>query len=330
MTEFLQSLKSDLLDRRLLPLVALVTVALVGALAYVLLSGGGGAAAPQASVAPTPATPGSHGLLASQTTTSAARAVAETVNGAPQQRRGSAHNPFTPLPGAATAATSKVLPATSASKAASATGTGSTSGASSKSEAPKTESSTPSSGGSSKPSKPAKPKAAYSVAVQFGVLPPGTSAEAASLQSFLGLSKATPLPSKKERLIEFLGVTVSGASRSASFAIEAELLPSPGGSATCLPSPVQCKVINLKEGRTEQLLYLSPSGQTVTYELRVVSIAPTSASSAAVKRALSAQVAAAGHLLSGNGLLSLSGMRYSSLVGGLTLSAANGTARHLR
>ena len=44
MTDFLNSLKADLLDRRLLPIVALVGVALVGAVAYAVLGGGGSTA----------------------------------------------------------------------------------------------------------------------------------------------------------------------------------------------------------------------------------------------------------------------------------------------
>lgn len=38
--DFLQSLKTDLFDRRLLPLLGLVAVAFVAALAYAVLGGG--------------------------------------------------------------------------------------------------------------------------------------------------------------------------------------------------------------------------------------------------------------------------------------------------
>ena len=48
MTDFLSSLKADLLDRRLLPLVALVAVGLVAAVAYAVLGGGSSAATPTA------------------------------------------------------------------------------------------------------------------------------------------------------------------------------------------------------------------------------------------------------------------------------------------
>jgi len=331
MTEFLKSLKADLLDRRLLPLVALVAVALVGAIAYVALSSGGSSEPPHVAAVPTPVSPGGVGLATSQAVTSSGRAVAETANGTTQQRHGAAHDPFTPLPGSAT--TAITASSTSTLKGAGSSGSA---GSGAKAEASKPAASSPSSGGSSQPapSKP-KPKTLYKVAVQFGVLPSGTAPADAVLQSYLDLSKATPLPSAKEKLIEFLGVTVSGSSRSASFAIDAELLPSPTGAASCLPSTAQCKVIDLKEGKTEQLLYLAPNGTSVTYELRVVSIVSSTASSASVNSVLHAQSAAAGRLLGGGGPLSLAGLHYSSLAGvlvfgGAHASSAHAAARHQR
>ncbi|MHB8532828.1 MAG: hypothetical protein ACYDC2_08910, partial [Solirubrobacteraceae bacterium] len=53
MKEFLRTLKADLLDRRLLPLVALVAAVLIAGLAYAL-SGGGGAVAGPAAAVPAP------------------------------------------------------------------------------------------------------------------------------------------------------------------------------------------------------------------------------------------------------------------------------------
>jgi len=333
MTEFLKSVKADLLDRRLLPLVALVAVALVGAVAYVALSGGGSSAPPHVAAVLTPVSPGGVGLATSQAVTSSGRAVAETANGTTQQRHGAAHDPFAPLPGSVTTVTAASTSSTLKGAASS-----SSAGSGAKTEPSKPAASSPSSTGSSGSSQPApskpKPKTLYKVAVQFGVLPSGTAPANAVLQSYLDLSKATPLPSAKEKLIEFLGVTVAGSSRSASFAIDAELLPSPTGAASCLPSTAQCKVIDLKEGKTEQLLYLAPNGTSVTYELRVVSIVSSTASSASVNSVLRAQSDAAGRLL-GGGPLSLAGLHYSSLAGvlvfgGAHASSAHAAARHQR
>ena len=56
MTDFLGSLKADLLDRRILPILVLLGVALVGALAYAVLGGGGSTATATGQVSPAPAT----------------------------------------------------------------------------------------------------------------------------------------------------------------------------------------------------------------------------------------------------------------------------------
>ena len=47
MNNFLNSVKADLLDRRLLPIVALVGLGLLAALAYAILGGGSAAAPPR-------------------------------------------------------------------------------------------------------------------------------------------------------------------------------------------------------------------------------------------------------------------------------------------
>jgi hypothetical protein len=81
MTEFLSSLKADLLDRRLLPLVALVSLALVGAVAYAALGGGSSTETPAAAIPSGPSHEAS-GLSVSQTTQETA--VAETTGGGAQ------------------------------------------------------------------------------------------------------------------------------------------------------------------------------------------------------------------------------------------------------
>jgi len=303
MTDFLKAVKADLTDRRLLPLVALVLVALVGAVAYAALGGGSSPQAPNAAVAQAPVLP--PGLATSQTTPSAQQAIAETTNGAAAQRHGAARNPFAALPGS-----TKQSAAPSTTKT---SGAGSASGSSTTTSS-KTESAPNGGGESSTPAsspKPEKPKTLYKVALQFGVLPAGTTPGAAQLKSYAELVKATPLPSAKGRLIEFLGVTVTGsAATSATFALDSELLPE--GSAVCLPSAVQCKVIDLKPGTSEQLVGVLPNGEAVTYELHVVSIESTKASSARVRSVLGAQARAVHSLLGQGGLLSLAGLHYAS------------------
>jgi hypothetical protein len=146
------------------------------------------------------------------------------------------------------------------------------------------------------------------VAAEFGAIPAGAVVGSTQLHRYAGLTKATPLPSAKEKVVEFIGVTVSGSNKAASFALTGEVILH--GPGTCLPSATECKMIDLKQGASEQLEYVSASGQPVVYELRVVRIASTTASSASVKSVVVAQTRATHHLLGGR-LLSLYGLHFS-------------------
>jgi hypothetical protein len=304
MSDFLGSLKADLTDRRLLPLVALVGAMLIAAIAYAALGGGGSSAAPSPTPGPVPGPVG--GLAVSQAQAGSNQAVAETTGGATDQRRGLARDPFAKLPGelATTAKTTTVRTATA---------TASTAGSGSGTAAP----STASSGGSSKPTEthtapappkpaPAKPKQLFTVALELGPLTPTP-----QLQPYVGLTKATPLPSAKHKIVEYIGVTVSSHGKSATFALGGEVILH--GSATCLPSPTQCNLIDLKEGHSEQLEVVGPTGALEAWELKVVSIASAKASSAAVARVLQAQAGVARTL--GPGTLSAAGIRFSRQAG---------------
>jgi hypothetical protein len=307
MTEFLQALKGDLLDRRLAPLIALVCVALVGAIGYAVFGGGGsgsGAGSPSATSSPSAQ---GRGIAVSEAQSGTAGAVAETTNGASAQRHGASRDPFVPLPSAT--ATKASTTGTSKTSSSSSSSSGSSTASGGSGSAGKGESS-PTSHPSPKP-KP-KPKTLYSVAIELGPLPEGAT-QGTALQPYEGLSKPTFLPSTNEKLIQFVGVTVTGTGKSASFTLAGEAILH--GEATCLPSPTQCSMIDLKEGKAEQLEVFTAAGKTVTYELRVVSITSKTASSAAVKSVLRAQSKVAGPLLSAGGALKLAGMRYGSQAG---------------
>jgi hypothetical protein len=294
MNEFLSSLKADLLDRRLLPLVALVAAGLVAAVAYVALGGGGSSATPTAGLATAPAT-ASSGVAISQTNPE--KAVAETTSGTSTQRGGAVHNPFTPLP------EPKAKKASSAS---------STSTSSSSTKSSSSSSSSSSSGGSSPttpatPAKPSTPATIYHVAVLFGVLPVGATAQTVQLTPYENLKLLTPLPSVKQPLIVFRGVTAGG--KTAIFTLVSEAILH--GNATCRPNATQCEAIDLQSGQAEQLEYLSATGQPVTYELRIVSIVSSKASSAAVKSILGHESKVGRELLNHAGLDAVPGLRYS-------------------
>jgi hypothetical protein len=313
MTDLLTSIKDDLTDRRLLPLVALVCVGLLGALAYIVI--GGSSSSGNSSGVPAPVGP-KAGLSVSQAQTSSGQALAETATGTAGQRQGAAHNPFAALPSPAKA---KVATVTKSSPASSSSGSSGSSTPATSTASPSTGSGSSGSGGSSgnstppspKPSAPAKPKKLYKVAVEFGPLPePG--AQNTQLPAYVGLSKPTPLPNAKTKLIEFLGVTSSGKSASFSLAGEAIL----HGQAACLPSATQCSMLDLKEGNSEQLEFVTPAGQVLVYELKVVGITSGKASTAAVASVLRAQ-----SKLSAEGVLGLSGMRFGAEPGVIVRAA---------
>jgi hypothetical protein len=309
MTAFLNSVKADLLERRMLPLLVALGAALVGATAYAVLGGGSTATPPPVSSARVPVS----GISVTPAPRNPARAVAETTNGVAVQRAGNARNPFSPLPGAA-------------SKTKTSSSSTATKKASTKAEAVK---STPSTGSTTPatPSKPApapQPQTVYHVAVLFGVVPAGTAPGTAQLTPYANLKLFAALPSAKQALIVFRGVTAGG--KSAVFTLVGEAIIH--GNATCRPSTVQCQAIEVQPKQIEQLEYLAPSGEVVTYELRIASIVSTKASAASVTNAWASDSKAARRLLGQAGLLAVPGLSYSNTAGVLVATRHSGPAAH--
>jgi hypothetical protein len=339
MTEMLKSIKADLTDRRLLPIVAIVAVAFVAALAYALLASGSSSSPTPSAAASPPVGAAPRGLVVSESQPSEQQAIAETTDGTKGQRRGSARDPFAALPGAAkaiaastTASTAASASTSSGSSSSTSAGKGSSSSASNTtSSSSKTETSSSGGGGSgsstpSKPSTHSQPKTIYTVALEFGPLPAAGSSEAAALKSYVGLTKATPLPSAKERLIEFVGVTVTHNGTSAAFAVDGEVILH--GSGACLPSATQCQVIDVQQGKTEKLEYLTAAGLLVTDELRVVSIASNKASTASLRSAQRTQARLAPALLGEGGALRAAGLRFGAGVGVLVFAGHSAFGAH--
>jgi hypothetical protein len=231
------------------------------------------------------------------------------TSGIKTQHRGHARNPFTPLP-QPKATTASTGSSASASKP---EGSGSSS-SSSGSSAPKESEATP-----SKPEpKPApKPKTVYHVALLFGTVAAGAAPLTAQLSPYENVKLSTPLPTSGPALAVYRGVTAGG--KSATFTLVGEAILH--GQGACLPSAAQCEALDLKPGQYEQLEYLPPSGATVTYELRVVSIAASKATAAGVKSILRGESKAGRALLRGAGLVAVPGMRFSAAPGVLLFSA---------
>ncbi|HEV3048084.1 MAG TPA: hypothetical protein VGY13_12080 [Solirubrobacteraceae bacterium] len=319
MSEFLSSVKADLLDRRLLPLVALVVLGLVGAVAWVALGGSSSptTSAHVASVAPTaPA-----GLAVTQTTSE--KAVAETTGGVALQHKGSSRDPFAPVPSAKKASTKSASGSnasssggsSSKSSSSSSSGSGSSSGGSGSSGSGSGESTPSTPSKPSSPSKPAAPKTVYHVAVLFGPVPAEAGAQS-QLTPFENIKLLTPLPSPKQPLIVFRGVKAGG--KSATFSLVSEAILH--GNGACVPSNSQCQAVELQSGQSEQLQYVTEAGQSEIYELKVVSIVSAKASSAAVEAILRSESKAGREVLDQDGLLQLPGLRYSTQAGVLVLA----------
>jgi hypothetical protein len=302
MTAFLNSLKADLLDRRLLPFVAFVAFALIATIAYVAIGGGSSTATPTAAVTPVKvSTPGGR-LTVSQTNTE--NAGSETTEGSSGQHRGVARNPFAPITSPTTKTTTTAKPSTTSTPSSSG-GSSTGSGGSSPTSKPTTPTSP------SKPTAPAKPTVVYHVAVLFGVLPPGTTPQTAVLTPFENLKLLTPLPSAQQPLLVFRGVTAGG--HSATFTLVGEAILH--GSANCLPSASQCQEIDLRTGQSELLEYLPASGPAVVYELKVVTIAASKASTGDAEGLLRGESKAGRELLRRDGLVEIPDLHYSSQVG---------------
>jgi hypothetical protein len=262
MNDFISSLKGDLTDRRLVPLVGLAVAALIAALAYVVLGGGSGKALSASSVPPASASASTQGIGVTVADNTAEKDVAETTDGATDQRHGNVRNPFDVLPTPSTSSSSS-----SSGSSSSDTSTSSASGGSSTSSGGT---------GSEEQKAPAKSKATITIfhsTVLFGSAEPNPLTGEVELTPHVNLKLFTPLPSDKLALIVYRGVVLKGeeAGKAAVFSVVGEAILS--GEGKCLPSPVACMALEIKPGQKEKIEYL-PSGASsaVAYELRMVAI----------------------------------------------------------
>jgi hypothetical protein len=311
MSQFFNSLKADLLDRRLLPILALVAVALVAAVGYAVLGGGASSTATPTASSPSPQLSTKTGSIAvTPATMGAQQPAAETTHGASVQHGGSSRNPFTPLPGAKTASTTSSSGTTGAKSGS----TGSSSSGKSTSTAPTKSSggTTPAPTGPAKPVAPAKPKVAYQVDVLFGAGPVGTVPPTIQLTPLNDLTRLQPLTTAGgEAPLVFAGVAAGG--KSAIFTLVREVILN--GPAVCGPSASQCQTIKLSPGQTEELEYIVPGGQSLLYKLQLVSITAVKASAAKAASLFRVESKAGRALLRHDGLSALPGMWYSQAKG---------------
>jgi hypothetical protein len=332
-SDFFSSLKEDLFGKRLLPFLIVLGVLLVAAVAYAVLGGGSssspGRGGPVSASVPGGASASVGAVAVTQAPANPNQPISETTEGTSKQHHGVAHNPFTPLPAAKQASATNAKSATTSSSSSSA---GSSGTSSSGSKTP-----TSSAGGAAPtptPTAPAKPtqlERIYHVLALFG-LAPVPPAQSSSLTPYENIKRLTPLPSSTAPLVVFMGVTAGG--KSATFTLVGEAILH--GDGACLPSASQCQAIDLRPGQVEQLEYLPPNGQTITYELKVVNISSSKASTAAAQRSYRVQSRAGRELLHRTGAPILSELHYSPNKGVLVFAghpafvARAHTARHHR
>ncbi len=280
MMNVLNSLKKDLLGRRLLPFVILAVVVLAGGVAYAVL-GGGGSSSPSSVASVAPALPPAPTTVATAAPANPNVAVSETTSGASHQSSGATRDPFVPLPQpkskttsatGATPSSSSSSSTTSSSGAGSSSGSKSSSGAGSGGSTPTTPTTTPTPTTPSPTPAPKKSPPVYEVALLFGLAPPA--GQNPQLTPYEHLMSLTLLPSKQNQLLAYSGVGPTG--KGALFTLlQPAILKGPG---TCLPSTTQCERLDLEAGKTEELSYVGETGQPTVYQLQVVSIVKKEAS----------------------------------------------------
>jgi hypothetical protein len=300
-TEFLQALRADLLDRRMLAVLSAGAVLLLAAIAYVVL-GSESAPTPVTPIAPATASSaasGTTGIAVSQVAKGSTGAVAEVTSGESLQHGGPTRDPLAAPAGDVAGTSSNKTASVSGTSSPSSTGgsgaasapaatspaTTSPSKASPTKTSPAKTSPTKTSPAKTSPAKtsptktspateprattPQKAPSGHSVDVLFGLVPAGTTTLVEDLTPYGNLRTVTPFPSAAENLIEL--VAVSASADAARFRFIQPMIPS--GVAKCIPSPTHCEAIDLKPGTFEQLEYAPPSGgPTLLYQLELVKI----------------------------------------------------------
>ena len=233
---FLQNLWADLVDKRLLPVVAIL---IAGLIAVPVVLG-------RAKDADTP--PPAPELAAAAADVASPGKVTLDPNGArPEfvQRKAKRRDPF----GRTKVKVKKAVTAGSTVGTALGGGTGGSSAPGvSTSSGPKT-------------TKTVIPKTVVSrVSLQFG--------QAAALKTFGNVAKLTPLPSEDNPLLVYNGITENG--KSASFLLSADATPS--GQGRCDPDPSNCQTLTLSAGETAFFDVPSGVGGITQYELKILAV----------------------------------------------------------
>ncbi|MEI2702044.1 MAG: hypothetical protein V9E83_06540 [Baekduia sp.] len=232
---FLQNLWSDLVDKRLLPVVAILIAALI-AVPVVL----GRAKDPET---PAPA----EQIASTDDVTSPGKVTLDPDGASPEfiQREAKRRDPF-----AREKVKKKAQTATDAAASVGKALGGGDSGTSTTSK---------STGGTQTTA--AKPKPATKrVTLEFG--------QTGSVKRYSNITKLTPLPSEDNPLFVYQGVNTDG--DAAVFLISTEAVPS--GDGKCEPAGNDCQKLTIKKDQVEYFDVPSGTGGITQYELKILSI----------------------------------------------------------
>ena len=307
---FLNAIISDLRDKRLWPIAALLLLAVV-AVPVVLSNGSSGSSAP---IAQLPST-GSGGGTASGLP-------AVSVSTAPSEGKltGKGRDPFSQF-GRTTTTSGSTGSTTATTGTTGTTGTSTTSsttsGGSSTSGSSSSGSGSSGTGSSGTPSitNPAPPPAPTGLtSTQSYEVSLAITTASGGLNTYSRLDRLSVLPSPSRPLLVELGVLKGG--KRVLFAVRPGAVIS--GPGSCIPGPVDCEVMSLAPGQTEALGEHTSSGNTQVALFAVTQVMAAKHSSAAAANKARRAVSAIGRSLvaqSTSSVLSL--FQYQPSVGAL-------------
>lgn len=309
----LRSIRADLLNPRILPVLVALSLALVGAVAYLALGGSSAATPPPPVSSGTGSTAPGEGPSVSQAPANAKDAIAETTSGSQYQRQGPSRDPFKPFvkPAASTAAAKATATSSGQSTSGSASsGSSPKSGSSGSSRTPSTT--VPAPVATTPAKETPKPTHAGPTSTQAYEISLSLTNQGGSLNAVDPLERLSVLPSEPQPLLVYLGVLKGG--RRALFVVQpGTVVSGPGG---CAPGPTDCEILSLAEGQIENIATHAGSGVSNVAMFAVTAIKVKDYSSVDAANRARREVSATGKaLIDASTLPALSLFEYQPAVG---------------
>ncbi len=260
--ELLESIKADLLSRRLLPMLAALSISLVAAVVYAATGAGSTSVpAPSPTTSTSPAASPASAVPLSVAPANPNKVVAETPSGARFQSKARERDPFTPLVSAAAAKAASGGSSTSTKGGGSSSGAGAKTGGSSPGSGATggstTGTSTTPAPVTNPPAKLApKPKHVGLTSTQSYSVALSLTSQGGNLDAIESLQRLSGLPSEQQPLLLYLGVLEDG--HDALFVVQPGTVVS--GPGACTPGPTDCEILSLAPNQIESLAVSTGGG----------------------------------------------------------------------